>query len=108
MKKRLRKNIARKSSAAAEMRPPMFNTSELASLATELWRLKKMITNRSNWNEAAALNTIEKCERALRGLGTEIDDPCGLAYRDGMTVSVLVFEECTSLQRGLHKISETF
>lgn len=105
MKRRIQKKL--RSKATPGEVPVVASSSELTSLATELWRIKKMISSRSNWSEAAALNTIEKCEHALRGLGTEIEDPCGLQYHDGMTVSVLVFEECASLHRGVHRISET-
>jgi hypothetical protein len=106
MKKRLRKKLRQKESRT-EITTPALGRTALASLATELWRMRKMITNRSHWSEAAALNIIEKCEQAVRDLGAEVEDPYGLEYRDGMTMSVLVFEECNSLHRGVHRISET-
>ncbi len=110
MKKRQREKLQKKRLAAGlvPLQASLPTAEEYKTLATEVWRLKKALTNVAAIPNANTFTiSVERLEDALRSLKLEIHDPCGEAYDEGMTLSVSLFEKSTALPQGVKRIAET-
>ena len=112
MKKRLKKKLLKKEqrlnlSLIAD-RPSVVAPEQLKSLAVECWRIKNLLPEFVGNKKHAVLGSIvDRMTALIESAGVEIEDPTGSDYIDGLTINVAVFEETTSLSKGVRKITET-
>jgi len=112
MKQRLRKKLLKKEQrlnpSLATDRQGVVTPEQLKALAVECWRIKNLLPELvENKKQPVLRSIVEKMTVLLESTGVEIEDPSGSEYRDGLTISVAVFEETGSLPKGVRRITET-
>lgn len=112
MNKRIRKKILKKeernhpSPAANVGRSAV--PEQVKGLAVECWRIRNLLPDFACSKKQPVLSSVvEKMTTLLASLGVEIEDPTGWDYRDGMTMTVALFENNAQLSAGERRISET-
>jgi hypothetical protein len=110
MKTRLKKKLAKKSGAGPRHQPGSQSNpvSSTALLATECWRIKKLLPELSENRKSLVLkSSVERMISELAKMGVEIEDPEQSEFHEGMTLRVALFEETAALAAGKRMITET-
>jgi len=110
MKTRLKKKLAKKSGAGPRHQPGSQSNpvSSTALLATECWRIRKLLPELSENRKSLVLkSSVERMISELAKMGVEIEDPEKNEFHEGMTLRVALFEETATLAAGKKIITET-
>jgi hypothetical protein len=110
MKSRLKKKLAKKT-GSSDGHQPSFQSNlgnSTALLATECWRIKKLLPELSENRKSLVLkSSVERMISELAKMGVEIEDPEQSEFHEGMTLRVTLFEETAALAAGKRMITET-
>jgi hypothetical protein len=110
MKSRLKKKLAKKTGSSDGHQPSSQSNlgSSMALLATECWRIKKLLPELSENRKSLVLkSSVERMISELAKMGVEIEDPEKNEFHEGMTLRVALFEETATLAAGKKIITET-
>ena len=103
MKSRLKKKLAKKTGSSDGHQPSSQSNlgSSMALLATECWRIKKLLPELSENRKSLVLkSSVERMISELAKMGVEIEDPEQSEFHEGMTLRVALFEETAALAAG--------